>query len=566
MNLDKYFPEEYTSKGKNDTKIKHKIYYWEKFAFKPKSLADDRLIFHEIEPDAELRQVIRNLEKRIIGKKISFEEITPSNSSVKRKLRRVRAEYPNKDNDIIEDLIDTYRSSLKTRSKEKIKAIVSILLLPDYIIIVNAKKDPSLAELDDKIRTVKIILHPKNVLRADIIKNTNEGLIFSSFSYSKKWTKGHAEFWGIDPDYISWENLGNISFKIELNNYQYTIQQPLESSDIDNLISNKKLTSTGKIKIGRESGRILEVMVFRKIMSFKDFYNFYIIEKQKIRKFVKKFEEIHKALGEITSFIQNYRYEEEIDKIYEILPNERSLFIKKENPRFIICFFSKRLKIKPNHDLINLIYRAIFENNTIEIVHVGLKPSDDPITIGCLQIYNKIDISNEILEFSEEFLDIIQDTRSKKTKFLLQYCYCEFWKKLTKEEYLLDMFDFLIQLIISEEINYEFESEGICEAEDIIDFKSADAFTPKLARFVNDRLIPTIDGYFDGEKLTRYCILYGIEDNGVINPIYHFKSDFTKDIENKANEILTEMKLSISAYPIPFKRETILAIFILPRK
>ncbi len=564
MNLDKYLPDENKSISNTDTKIERKIYYWEKFAHKPENLADDKLIFQELDPDPELRQVIRNLEKRNIGKRILFEEISPSNTSIKRKISEVRAEYPKKNSDVIEDLIDTYRSSLKTRSKERMSAIVSILLLSDYLIIINAKKDLSLAELDDKIRTVKLILHPKNVLRADIIKNTNEGLVFSSFSYSKKWAKGHAEFWGIDPEYVSWENLGNIIFKIELNGYKYPIQQPLESSDIDDLISNSKLTSTGKIKIGRQDGRIKEVKVFRKIMSFKEFYSFYIIEKQKIEKSVKKFKELHKVLGEITSFIQNYKYEEDINDIFEILPNERRSFFKKENPRFLVCFFSKKLKIRPSYEFIHLIYEAIFENISLEIVHAGLKPFDESIDIGSLQIYNKIDISSEILEFSEKFLNLIQDARSNKSKFLLQYCFSEFWKKLLKEEYLRDMFDFLIQLIISAEINYEFESEGLCEVEDIIEFKSADAFTQKLDRFVNNVLIPTIDGYIDGEKLSKYCILYGIEDNGVINPIYHFKNDFSKTIEIKANAKLNELKVSISAYPIPFNRETILAIFILP--
>ena len=564
MGLEKFLPDEFKSTNSTTIKKKGKIYYWEKFAFKPENLADDKLIFQELEPDVELRQIIRNLEKRNIGKRILFEEISPSNTSIKRKLSKVRAEYPKKDNEMIEDLIDTYRSSLKTRSKEKLRAIVSILLLSDYVIIINAKKDLSLAELDDKIRTVKLILHPKNVLRADIIKKTSKGLVFSSFSYSKKWAKGHAEFWGIDPEYVSWENLGNIIFKIELNGYQYPIQQPLESSDIDEFISSNRLTSTGKIRIGRQNGRIIEVKVFRKIMSFRDFYSFYIIEKQKIEKSVKKFKEIHKVLGEITSFIHNYKYEEEINEIFEILPIERKIFFKKENPRFLVCFFSKKLKIKPSNEFIHLIYEAIFENISTEIVHAGLKPSDESINIGSLQIYNKIDVSSEILEFSEKFLNIIQDTRSNKSKFLLQYCFSEFWKKLLKEEYLEDMFDFLIQLIISAEINYEFESEGLCEVEDIIDFKSADAFTPKLDRFVNNVLIPSIDGYFDGEKLSKYCILYGIEDNGVINPIYHFKNDFSKTIEIKANAKLNELKVSISAYPIPFNRETILAIFIMP--
>ncbi len=76
----------------------------------------------------------------------------------------IRESYPERKDEVIEDLLNTFRGSLYPRSKEKYRLIVGILLLNDVMLFAHCKKDPSLAEWEDKIYSVKLILHPNLLL------------------------------------------------------------------------------------------------------------------------------------------------------------------------------------------------------------------------------------------------------------------------------------------------------------------------------------------------------------------------------------------------------------------
>lgn len=64
--------------------------------------------------------------------------------------------------------------------------------------------------------------------------------------------------------------------------------------------------------------------------------------------------------------------------------------------------------------------------------------------------------------------------------------------------------------------------------------------------------------------MARFSILYGIEDNGEIKPIYHLKNDQIADIEKMANRELSNEKIRVNIYPIPFKEGIVLAVFMIP--
>ena len=63
---------------------KAKLYFWEKWALKPEDEREDKISFYEVYDDPTIREVIRNLESKIIGKKLLFSEVSPKNSSVKK--------------------------------------------------------------------------------------------------------------------------------------------------------------------------------------------------------------------------------------------------------------------------------------------------------------------------------------------------------------------------------------------------------------------------------------------------------------------------------------------------
>src|SRR5690606_29090403 len=140
----------------------------------------------------------------------------PKNPSVKKWINNLMSTFPNKNEDIVEDLLNTFRTTLYNRSKERGKVIVGLLLMRDILLLVHCKKDPSLAEMNDEIYSANLILHPNNVRRTAIIKKEDQGTTFSAFEHSRKWSKGHAEFWSIEPENVGWESLGSILLNIEL--------------------------------------------------------------------------------------------------------------------------------------------------------------------------------------------------------------------------------------------------------------------------------------------------------------------------------------------------------------
>ncbi len=232
---------------------KHKIYFWHKWAWKPENAEEDIQNFNEItEGEVSIREVLRDFDSKIVGKKLLFSDVRPENDSVKRWINEIISMYPDIKNNIVEDLLNTFRASLGSRSREKFTYIVGLLLLNDTLLLIHCKKDRSLAQWDETIHPANIILSRKNVLRAAIIKNEDGKYTFSAFEQKRSWSKGHAQFWGIEPEDVNWESLGHINLFVQLTTFPYLIQLPIEAEDLKALIDSGSITSTGHIRIGRD--------------------------------------------------------------------------------------------------------------------------------------------------------------------------------------------------------------------------------------------------------------------------------------------------------------------------
>ncbi|VVB63677.1 Uncharacterised protein [uncultured archaeon] len=579
MKLNNNSPNDFDEQTKDsalspNSKLKsHKIYFWEKWAYKPEDEEYDKLNFYEIEDeDLSIREVIREFESKTIGKKLLFSDVSTKNPSVKKWVNAIRDRYPERNDEDVEDLLNTFRDALYARSREKFKNIVGLLLLNDLLLLVHCKKDRSLAEWKDKIYSANLIFHPKNVLRAAIIKKDDEKTMFSAFEYSRKWSKGHAEFWGIEPEDVSWDSLGSISLTIQLPFFDYLIQLPIESEQLELMIKDKMISPTGDIIIGRGKGTITKVEVFRKYMDFANFYDFYITEKDRLMEHREKFRELipHGEHQPIDSFDpelkDKYRYIDDVDKIFEITPEGNKSIHDKRHIRYTLCFSTKAYpRIKPSKTFINKLYQAIFQNYRLEIWHAGEETSDEPAIFGSLEIFNKIDVNIKLIEFRNSLLNIIDDAKSKKTTVLLQNYYCSLLSRNIKNYNIKVLFDFIKEDIIIPEMEFEFGNNGVCDKEELLEFKSSDDVGTKPGRFVRDTLVPTIRKYQENGDLTRFCILYGIEDNGEIRPVSRrVKSDQISYIETEANKELSSDNIKVSVQSIPFEEDYILAVFMMP--
>ncbi|MDH2659700.1 hypothetical protein [Methanobacterium formicicum] len=551
---------------------KSKVFFWEKWALSPDNNDDDSFLFYEVKEDLHIREVIRNLESRIMDKKILFSDIRTKNPSIKRWIEDIRKNYPDPDGNIVEDLINTFRDSLFSSSKTRHKYIVGVLLLKDVVLLVHCAKDPSLAKLKDDVYSVDSILHPKSVLRAAIIKDEGGKTTLSVFEKNRKWSKGHARFWGIEPEDVNWASLSSINLTIDLDSFPYPIQLPIETEQLSRMLQDNQITTRGLIRIGKEEGVITKAQLLRKNMDFPDFYDYYINQTEKLEEHKKKFKELvpvdnQNILDDFVDPHLKFKYGEDLEKIYELTPECNINVHNKEHLRYIICFFSKEYPgIKPSTKLVNMLYESIFFNRHIEICHAGEKTTLDPLRIGTLEIFNVIDVSREITAFSNDFLNIVQDADGKKMRLLLQKQFCDFWRiHLKSNKHLKYLFDFVMESIIIEDLKFEFGTEGILAKETTLEFKSADSIGHKPDK-IQKTLISDIKKYVQEGSLTRYCILYGVEDNGDIIPVpkRRLKSDLVASLEERINNTFKNESFVVKLYPIPSKNDLVLAVFLIP--
>ena len=545
-----------------------KILFWEKLAKPLEEEEEENILFNEVEEDESIRELIRSLEEKSISKKINFNEIKPENTSVKKFILDIIKSYPKGDQEKVEFLIDAYRSELITRSKEGSRFIIGVLQLKDVLVIAHCKKDPSLAEIKDKMYSVKTVLHPKNIVRADIIKKENGVFYFSAFEYSYKFSKSHAKFWNIEPEDVGWESLGKITFIIESETIDFPLQVSIEPEDIKEMFDNKRISPLGKIKLGREEGKITKAFLFGRCLTFPVFYDFYVAENEKLIPFKKKFEDlikIQKQLVNVSSW-SSCLYEESINEVFKLEPTGAKSIFKKEHPRFIICFFTKSHPgIKPKYELLWKMYQAIFNNELLQICHMGELVKNDPEKFGSLEIYNEIGFNNEVSEFLNSLLNQIQDIESKKIKFLLQRSYCLIAQENMKNSHLKSIFQFMMEEIIDKEIQTEFENDGLLTKENFIEFKSSDKISSKPSDFAKE-IMEDAKKYIEGGILNRYCILYGVEDNNKIVPKYNFPSDSISNIEEKVNKELKPKGVKSKIYFVPYKDGKIISVFLIPLK
>lgn len=542
-----------------------KIYFWEKSANQPGSEAEDIMHSNEVEEDKSIRELIRTLEEKIIGKKRILSELIPLNSSVKKWITEIISKYPEKDDSKIEDVLNEYRAVLNSKSREKEKFIIAILQLNDVFAIVHCKKGPSLAELDDKIIAVQTVLHSKNIVRADIIKKEDGILKLLAYEQSRKFSKGHAKFWGIEVEDIGWDALGNICLNIELDAISIPIQINLDNDQLKTMIDEHKISISGKIKLGREEGTISKVYIYGRAFEYAEFYDFFVTETEKLDEYKKKFNLLIPSTEGLSKFIEDkkYKYIEDEQSLFEIKGNEQELILKKTHPRYNIVYLTKYSPvIKPKQRLLTKISDAIFNNTRYEIYHVGDDASKESFNIGNLLVYNNLKLCENFEHLSSDFINKIQDAGSSKLKLCLKISFCHLMKKCIKSKHFNYIFDYLLESLIPE-IEYEFQkTDGLSTNEDCLEFKSAESFNSKPTEFAKNTLVPTIKKYLVGSILTRNCIIYGVEDNQTIKPLYHLKSDMANTIETVSNNELKSEKITVHIHPIKYKEGNLLLVFL----
>ncbi len=509
---------------------------------------------YNIKYDNELKDFLRNLDSHIMGESIPFANITPNNTSIPIWINNIKTDYPQVDLRDIDDLLNTFRESLNSSSKQS-KYNVCLLILKNTIILYHNND-------------LKNLTNFQTIFRAGIIKKVNNRVIFSAYEKNRKWSKGHANFWGIQLENVEWSNLSDIILTIKLEDFKYPLQLPVENTQIKDMILEENIKSNGTIQLGQETGEIQKINLYGKELTFQEFYEYYINETQELNKHT----EFYNTLIPSTPTLDNYTHKETGKKYIEdknyIYTNkttiENRIHTKKHNQYTLTFISDKYPGIKPSKDFLILISQAIFGETKLNLCHVGEKKSSQPVEIGNLKLYNQLNLDIDFISANNYLLNLIKECKDETLKLLLKKYYCTYWINNLENNNIKLIFQNIINEILNEQIQKGFTNKKL-DKEQFAIFESVDAVNSKPKKFANT-IKKHVKNCIKKDKLLKYIILYGIEKKGQIKPINNYNSEHLPLLEQITNELLEKENLDVTVRieEINVDESLIINIFILP--
>jgi hypothetical protein len=546
-------------------------YFWEKEASKPSPGIHDEPRTYRITDDERLRKLVIDLKSRTLGKKVPFLEVNPADTSVIKWVQRIIDAYPKLKEDTIDDLLSSFRGTLKTSSKKKKKFIVGVLLLKGLLLIIHSRIDLGLFRgkgSRKEMYTADLVLHPKNVLRAALIEFADDETHLSAYEYDRSMSKGHAEFWGMKARDIRWEQAGTVRFTYWIDSHSIEIERCAEFDEIEKMFDDGELGRDGEGRLGAQDVRVIRVEMGRSTYTFPDFYQHYILLTEEIKRHQSLFNKLvdpNSLPAYDPNLIGKFDYEEDLANLYEIKPGPHVQIHEKKHGRFTLCFFTGVPPgIRPLPKLSELFFSSVFENRRARILHVGERVAVEPTIFGKLEIFNEIELEQDSHEFINEILKKIGDSGSKKGKALLQSFLCMYLRRAVNNIHFPIIFNHIFTDYLSKKLDGEFKKSGLIEKEGSIEFKSKDSVDSSPKKFA-EKLAKTVSKYHSDDKWSRLCILYGVEDDGSIEPIGNMPNDRVTTIEELTNRKLVSKHMQVEVHSIKAKGGFVLMVLLLPK-
>jgi len=533
------------------------VCFWEKPASAPEPGVHDLPKLYRIKDNPTLRSLIRELKERTFVKRIPLKTIRPSDTSTIKHINCIRGSLPKLDSDHIDDLLSSFRGRLRTRSKKRGEFIVGALLFDGGLLLIHSRIDPALFRgRQGRMYTADLVLHPRNLIRADLLEFAQSETFLYAYEYDRRFAKGHADFWGIRPRDVQWEWTDTIRFYYLVGSPEIELIRPASFDEVETMIQNGEITPSGEVHIGKLEARVVRVDVSRKAMSFSEFYERYILLKERIDDHSRFFDTLVNPFQLPAYFDRENRfdYEEDIDMLYKCGQPNHVEVKEKKHDRYVLCYFTDLYPgVKPLSPLVGLFYRSLFQSSRTDVLHVGEPISLEPTRIGNLRIHNELYIDEHMLVFVNELIDKIRDYSSKKGKAVLQAVVTKALKHCISNQHLPLVFDFLFRDYIANALDGAFAVEGLAAKEAEIEFKSKDAYLNSPKDFVRRNLVPLIRKYTQSSPFSRLCIIYGIEDDGTLAPIANLPSDRVTEIEMHANKLLAGDGVVVETHAIKTK-------------
>lgn len=294
--------------------------------------------------------------------------------------------YPNFKGDFCRLLINTFSRSLLTRARESGKYAV-LIVFEGSVIVCHTDSEEKTITRDAEV--IERLLDTDNVSKYARFRNTEEGR--EVLHFERHLSQSFCEWLGIDRDEVAYEEAGEIGIYTKIDDSLAHFEFDLEEFEQKFVIDKDFELVSGILRTPNEKYPVSHVELGRRkyetVDEFKQaFYSLYY----DINHYQSEYETIAQSITpHVTSVIDH-------EKKVTVGGPTGDVEVKKDDTDFGIVFADKSIDLDAAW---RLELAKDFENgDRIQLYHVGLPISEEPIELGPMEVYNDFDINEEPLD------------------------------------------------------------------------------------------------------------------------------------------------------------------------
>ena len=411
--------------------------------------------------------------------------------------------FPQGDKENMANLLSDFTDSMKTRMREEHKYALGLLMQSGLMLCHSTFGEETITP---EWKIIPRMLDTDNVLRYVLFYKEQDAICVEY--WEREATNTFIDWLGL-PHKAAFQFGGK--YRVISDIEGLTTEFQLTELEMDDWISTHPEFKQGSIRLNHpvEFLNIAEIRSGRKSYDdIQDFIQDYNAEKYGIAHYQKEFERIN--IEALPLLVQYY---DERTRLVRKEGDEEITECAKNTPGFDILFVNENISLRNSYRK-DIVTRFLNEE-TIKVYHAGVKFRTDPLGLGSIHLYNRINID----VVTQKILDYFKQTniRDKNLLLIIQYVIFNRLIHNNRESPLSYLFQSISEAILEYLVT---DKKWIKLEDNILEYKSVEIMAGKNDAVI-DKLCEDLEKKFKKSPCKVYLI--GIEDDGTLNLIPNSK-------------------------------------------